>query len=469
MWHLYTIAKVLKILLLGAGGLVFLGGQGVFVLLPVLFGASGKKRDVSLQQIVCLILLGGLVIDYGIVLLFQSIATSFVISCIVALLGMVFLAFIFLRRSSSIDRSVKSGGLWVFVIFISLSFLSLIVLQPLIDWDARSIWFFHAKMIYSAGSIGHSAGWADPSVAFSHPDYPILVPILAAQIGYVVRFWNEYLPKMALVLMLVPAIASLFLFARKSFGFLLLLIIFPFYLSSWIWNGYMDGYLALYFGLSMLFLGRYASSSRPIDIVSGLSCLGVSMYIKNEGMLALLTWAFAISFILWNKRKEIRKCITADILKYALISFFMFLPLILWTIYKHRWGLVNDLGVGTRESLTRIHRRLTDGSYKLILKSIYPQVQAAAPATCLSFLALLVQRRILPRECFPVLIASVLYGLGIFVVYLLTPADLSWHLGTSADRTMLPVSTGLFVVVYFIINKLETGGLDVKVISEARE
>jgi len=43
---------------------------------------------------------------------------------------------------------------------------------------------------------------------FSHPDYPLLVPILAAQAANLAGFWNEQLPKSALVLLLVPPLAS---------------------------------------------------------------------------------------------------------------------------------------------------------------------------------------------------------------------------------------------------------------------
>src|SRR5258706_16435582 len=65
---------------------------------------------------------------------------------------------------------------------------------------------FHAKMIYTAGAFGQSTGWQNPVVAFSHPDYPNLVPTLAAQAAFVVGFWNEYIPKISLFFMLGPSI-----------------------------------------------------------------------------------------------------------------------------------------------------------------------------------------------------------------------------------------------------------------------
>jgi len=48
-------------------------------------------------------------------------------------------------------------------------------------------------------------------------------------------------------------------------------------------------------------------------------------------------------------------------------------------------------------------------------------------------------------------VAALVYGLGMVLVYLATPHDLQWHLGTSISRTMLPVSGGLFVAGYYLI------------------
>lgn len=67
-----------------------------------------------------------------------------------------------------------------------------ILIDPLEDWDARSIWFFHAKMIAAAESIGLRAGWGHPSLRFSHSDSPNLIPALAAQLSHLLGYWNEY-------------------------------------------------------------------------------------------------------------------------------------------------------------------------------------------------------------------------------------------------------------------------------------
>src|SRR4029450_2537323 len=43
--------------------------------------------------------------------------------------------------------------------------------DPIRQWDARSIWFFHARMIWIDGALHQQTGWNHPSVMFAHPAY----------------------------------------------------------------------------------------------------------------------------------------------------------------------------------------------------------------------------------------------------------------------------------------------------------
>ena len=46
-------------------------------------------------------------------------------------------------------------------------------------WDARSIWFFQAKIIYFAGALTSDSPWT--TLEFAHSEYPKLLPTLAAR------------------------------------------------------------------------------------------------------------------------------------------------------------------------------------------------------------------------------------------------------------------------------------------------
>ena len=52
-------------------------------------------------------------------------------------------------------------------------------------------------------------------------------------------------------------------------------------------------------------------------------------------------------------------------------------------------------------------------------------------------------------------IASVLYVCGLYVAYLGTPLDLTFHLFTSATRTMATASVSLFISMFFLLSSLE--------------
>ena len=239
-------------------GLIALLGLGWLVVGPVVQGSLiFNKRDIPLFQEIPLMLVSGIIINYGIILCFQSLDISLIVECILSIFGLICFGIYTFRYFKLQTLRLSSISLWIGISFVCLIFISPILGRPLLGWDARSIWFFHAKMIYVAGSIGRSAGWQHPSIGFSHPDYPNLIPALAAQITNMLGFWNEYIPKISLLFMLIPAVVWLFTFARRSFSFVILLLLIPFSFAPGIWNGYMDGYFALYFSIAMLLFGRY--------------------------------------------------------------------------------------------------------------------------------------------------------------------------------------------------------------------
>ena len=453
---MFTVISVIKLFLLILLALLCLLGLGWLAVGPILHGSlTSRKRDISLLQEIPLMLISGLIINYGIILCFQTLLSSLIVGCIISIFGLSCFTFTFSRYHNRHKASVASLFILMGISFICLIFLSPIVAEPLAAWDARSIWFFHAKMIYVAGSIGRSAGWQDPSIVFSHPDYPDLVPALAAQVAYVMGFWNEYLPKISLFFMLVPAVAWLFTFARRSFSFIILLLI-PFCFYDQIWNGFMDGYLALYFSIAMLLLGRYINSSQPVDLFSSLSCLIALPYIKNEGILAALVGLFLILLVcILKKNPHTLKNIFNFKWKYYLACLIALIPFALWSLYKQQWNLSNDLGIGTTQSFLNIGRRLTDGSVRFIFQYLFPQIAGALLLLGFLYLASIAWKKPLVKESLPAIIAASIYLLGITIVYLLTPQDLVSHLASSVERTMLSVNGCFFIGSYHILNKIE--------------
>jgi hypothetical protein len=459
MWHLNTVISAIKLFLLISLGLTFLLGQGWLAVGPILHGSlTIKKRNIPLIQEFPLMLMCGLIINYGMILIFQSLTISLIAGGILSIFGICCFTLYVFRYHSRQILTPSSINKWIGISFICLLFLSPILSEPLIDWDGRSIWFFHAKMIYVADTIGQSAGWQQPSVVFSAPDYPNLVPALGAQVAHVMGFWNEYIPKASLFFMLVPAVAWLFTFARRSFSFviLLLLILFSSFVDATLYNGLMDAYFALYFSIAMLLLGRYINSSQPIDMVSSLCCLIALLYIKNEGALAALIGLCLIILMRLLKENPIRpKTFLLMKWKYYLAGIIALIPFALWSLYKQQWGLSNALGIGTTQSFLRIISRLTDGSYGLVFQDVYVQIKGALLLLGLLYFASVALNKSFVKESLPALTAAGIYCLGMIIIYLLTPYDLGYQLSSSITRTMLSVNGCIFIGSYYILNAIE--------------
>jgi len=454
---LLTVINAAKLALLTILTTLFLLGQGWLLVGPSLHRSIiNRKIEISRSQEISLMMIGGLVINYGLTVIIQSLKISMIVGGILSIVGLVLYLVTFIRSFKQISFSVHSFFRWCGIILVCSLFLGPIISIPLLDWDALSIWYLHSKMIYAAGSFSQLSGWQHPSVVFSHVDYPNLVPALGAQIAFLLGYWNEYLPKLSLFFLLVPAVILLFTFFKRSFSFLFLIIVILFSIASRFWDGYMDGYLSLYFALSMLLLGRYFKEMKPMDLVSSIFCLIIPLYLKNEGVLAVIAGFVAVIFsLISQKTKLVPTKNFRDYWKFFLVLFILFIPFFVWNHYKLQWGLTSDLELDSSHSFSRMLSRFQDGSYKLILSNTNFELKNALMLFGILLSALIAVRKRLPKEIFPVIIGAAIYCLGIMAIYLITPHDLSWHLHNSIYRTLLSVNASLFVVCFFLMSALE--------------
>lgn len=452
---MYIAISTLKLVLLIIGSFLYFIGNGWSAISFVLHKRTTVEH-IHLPRLIPLAFVSGLIINLGITLCVQSIQTGLLLGSIIALSGLIHISLHVYRIYRNPKVVFGSTNWWIAVAFTSVVFLGPIIGTPIEVWDARSIWFFHAKMIYIANNIGTNAGWQHASVIFSHPDYPKLLSLLAAQIAYIVGFWNEYIPKLALFILLVPAFIWLFNFSKWSFSFFTLLLLIPFSFYDLLWIGYMDSFLALYFALTMLFLGRYLKSSSPMDLFSGLGSMVLLLYLKNEGILAfLLTFSLGMLIFYLQKRLTFSKIFVFNNWRYFFVSFLMLSPLFVWSLYKNSWGISNDLKIGTSDSIQNAIIRLTDGSYKFIFEASYKRLEPALLLIGILIFASFVWKKALPKGSYLPLSVAFFYYLGMVVIYLLTPYNLRWHVKSSITRTMLSVSANLFIGAYFMLSEIE--------------
>ncbi len=333
--------------------------------------------------------------------------------------------------------------------------------NPIRQWDARSIWFFHARMIWIEGGLRQQTGWNHPSLMFANPDYPKLVPSIAAQLAYLKGYWNEFLPKGSLLVMLAPVMLWAFSFGRRGLSFVLLILSFFLSLGYWLTNGYMDWYLALYCGVALLSLGRYASEQRATDLYSAICALGIAASIKYEGILFSLCLLVTLALVsplcreisLWRLANRFRSDRS-----FAIMVLLAVAPTLMWALDKRAWGLQSALARDPSGSLAVITDRLLDGpTAEYVLRAMTGQrtgLWTVFEVVVVVGMFTVVRGVTLSRGALVSAVTSVLYCCALYVIYLSTP-NVSWHLYTSVYRTMMVPCVAFVVGTFFLLSELE--------------
>jgi hypothetical protein len=336
--------------------------------------------------------------------------------------------------------------------------------QPLADWDARLVWFFQSRMIWLDDSLRVASHWTDPGLQWAHPDYPKMVPLLGAQVSRALGFWNETAPKGSLVLLLAAPTASAMSFVRRGIAFPLLIAGLFLTTGQFLFNGYVDAFVALYAACALLHLGTALGDRRPGDLLSGAALLGMAASLKNEGVLFALSAVLATSAaaaamerhapgsgvstlaaLVRNPRHWPALAVSAA-------------PAIIWWTLRARWGLPTDWHFD-RVTVARFWARLTDGHS---VGHVVTALGAGSPAlwkTALVIAALLAWARarripLTSPDLLP-LAAAVVSFAGMTLVYLMTPFEMEWHLATSADRTMMTVLLSAMAGAAVLVRRVE--------------
>ncbi|MBJ6751463.1 hypothetical protein JFN91_14690 [Geomonas sp. Red421] len=434
-------------------------------MLPYLFGlggllfvlCSGLEREAAASdraalQGVASCLLFGVLVNHVLALLLPGIGASL---CAGAALSVVGILALTAAKRALVARLFPAAWLVPFLVLYG-ACLYLVAGEPVSGWDARSIWFLHGKMLFYHGSVDAGGQWRLPSLVFSHTDYPLLVPILAAQIATVAGYWNEYLPKLSLVALLWPALLLLLSILGAKWRHALFLCVPLLFLGTWLTNGYMDGYLALYAGLGCFYLGRWLDRGRRLDLVTGLLSAGIVLDLKNEGMLYVLILSALLCLFLLVSRLGLTHLKGGMWRGGAIIVAVMASGWMLWERKKHLFQLHNDLRLGP-ESVERVLQRLSDGSLAVVLKYLYV-VDNVNLSLGVFLLALVVTARHKERPRRGALFCAavaLIYFAGIVTIYLATPFDLvTFHLPTG-DRTMLPVHIMLLAASFSLFDSAE--------------
>ncbi len=189
----------------------------------------------------------------------------------------------------------------------------------------------------------------------------------------------------------------------------------------------------------------------PLIVLAGLSA-GFAGWTKNEGLLFLITGTFAWLVLLYRRHQ------LKDLKWYALG---LVLPLAVIIYFKLFLTPPNDL---FDPSSTGIFERLANFErYPIIAKTFYRQIfifgNGELSILWIAIYGLIVGLDKSKIHYQPILSASIavfLQLVGYFLIYVLTPHDLDWHLSTSLYRLMVHIFPSMLFITFVSITNPET-------------
>jgi hypothetical protein len=340
--------------------------------------------------------------------------------------------------------------------------------KPYGDWDAWAIWNLRAAFI--ASGDGWLKGFS-PVILWSHPDYPLLLPLNVARVWALLGERSVLAPvilgllfQLSLVGLLATSVqlqrGALQGFLAGSVGIAVLFVSLNF-------RQYADIPLAYYFLAAnvLLFIGDTSAGGKPGPALLAGLMTGAALWTKNEGW-ALLAAVIAARLLLdLLSRKPLAR--TARWFGFFLLGL---LPLLLAAVYfKLTLAPPNDIIGGL--SMAAIKSKLVEVSrYQAILKAARSQFTHYG-SLALPMLPLLLGYGALVGISFPkeqrggilALFLRVAIVTGVyFMIYLLTPNNLTWQLNTSLDRLVtqiLPSALFLFFLAVSALNAQSEPGV----------
>ena len=330
--------------------------------------------------------------------------------------------------------------------FLKIFFLCIIFISlgtATFEWDPRSIWLFHAKVMFYEDSV-LSLG---DSYKFSHIEYPNLAPAFASALAILFGYWNEVFPKISFTLMFLPPLIMISSFF-KDVRYLIFISIVFFTVGKFLFNGWTDGLVAIYFGASaflmylLFIIDSNFYKNRPIYYMLALCFFASLTLIKNEGI-ALLFVIFLSTFLINLFKLRLKR----DISKFFLLSI-SFLPIIIWKFFCYSKGIGDDY-ISTNILLNLLPRLEDLNNYKTISYFLFLNEKFL-----FALIFFLVSFWIkFDKELFSfIFIITLMYILILFIIYLSTPYDFYWQLNSSAARVIRSLS---FLLAFFALYNIK--------------
>ena len=354
------------------------------------------------------------------------------------------------------QQATPHGWSWALLVALALAlalavpaFVDTSSSNPYGGWDAWALWNLRAKFLAQPDTSWKNA--FSPLLnqlaggGATHPDYPLLIS------GFIGRCWSltgspggvaapvatGALFALASVGLTVSALAALRSWTAGMIGGSVLLGTSAFLLEApWQYADVPLGFYYLAFFVTLLLSDAEDREQPSRSLVLAGLAMGFAAWTKNEGLMFALLAAVGCAVYVLRSGKP------APFRALALLAAGMAAPLALALWFK--FFLAPPTGTYAHLALGAAVRQLAQPSrYLEILKSVWNESVAlgnggiAHPAISIAVLAGCLGIARDPRRRPAVLTASSILAAtaaAYFFVYVITPLDLTWHLGTSLGR-----------------------------------
>lgn len=326
----------------------------------------------------------------------------------------------------------------LFFIYALVMFFFLLYTHPHGRWDAWYIWNLRARFLFR----GHQYWKSAFSPGLHHADYPPLLPFAVARTWYHLKREAVLVPGLvALFFLLATAglLVSVFtLIKRPSRGYWagLILLATPFFLFLAA-DQIADNPLAYYFLAVLISFFLYDKKSGTGFLAVAGIMAGLAGWTKNEGLLFILALPLSRCFVSGQNWKT-----------YGITMGWFLLGLlpILSTILFFKWQVAPPNDLWGPQTLSTLFGKLMEGErYTQIGKAFWKTFYAFGywPVLKLNPLLLLFGMIYgyswsrIRGDLLPAFLVLGIMLCGYFMVFVLSPHDLNWHLRTATDRLFL--------------------------------
>jgi hypothetical protein len=363
------------------------------------------------------------------------------------------------------EVAILIGFVLLALVFALDAYLNKATLLPHGDWDAWAIWNLHARFVY----LG-SAQWQDmftEVLSWSHPDYPLLLPISVARVWSMIGRERLSVPILIAAAFTFTSIGLLgsALWISKGFKQALIAIAVLLFTPDFINHGasqLADVPLGFYNLAACVLILLYSSKyqKKGLLVLAGMT-IGLSAWTKNEGWSFVVAISIAVLVVI-SIHQDWRELSSKWI--YILVGLLPVLVIVLY--FKFQLAPTNDIISG--QNIVDTSQRLLDlNRYKLTIRVFTKTIinfgsWKVSLFTLLAFFGLLIGIRVLPEHRIAVRIIAltiILVLVQYFFIFILTPRDLAWHL-TTLNRLFLHIFTSILLLYFLVISNYGEKALD---------